>query len=99
MGHNVEPTPKATCAMDIMKKVNEHGLVGYCYGGDEHDLPFLRECEDKGWLTWAYDMPPDPLLDKNRDFGRFSRHRSIFSITLAGRQALYLFTETEGAAG
>lgn len=89
----VEPTPRATCAVDILKKVNEHGLVGYAWPAQvdtgEGDLKFVRECEDKGWLTWAYDLPED----------RGAPHRSIFTITLAGRQALYLFThEAEGSS-
>lgn len=67
---------------DLLKKANAHGEIGYAYGGDDHDLQFIDEAVDRGWIKHAYDATPG--IGAKYEFQR----RDVYKLTASGRDRL-----------
>jgi hypothetical protein len=70
--------------LDVVLLANEKGEVGYAWGGENQQLPAVREAEARGWITWAYDASPGgdyPSPRERRD------KRDVYRLTPAGYAA------------
>lgn len=75
-----------TVPLDVLRKVNERGEVGYAAplpnSDARDDWDAVQECLDKGWLRYGYDASPD-IFSKYH-----GQKRTVYIITAAGREVL-----------
>lgn len=65
-------------AIDVLRKANDRGEVGYAHGGMHEDWPAVSECLGRGWIEHA------------RSYSSFARMRSIYRLTEEGSKVLRL---------
>lgn len=75
---------EGVAVFDLLRKANDRGEIGYVWGGDNIDLPAVRECEGRGWITYHRDASPGIGAKY------YGQRRDIYLITDAGRKALAL---------
>lgn len=80
--------PLPITALDILRKVNARGEVGYAglapgeKPSGRNDWSAVEDALDKGWLRYGYDASPD-IFSKYH-----GQERTIYIITELGRAAL-----------
>lgn len=79
--HLIDDEPPAS-PLDVLRKANKHGEIGYAYGGGDTDLAAVRECERRGWIVYVTDVSPGP----NSPY--YGQKRELYRLTDAGRAAL-----------
>lgn len=74
--------PPAT-AIEVLRKANNKGEIGYAPGGDHGDLPAIQECLSLGWIRYSHDASVG-----GRHSDRPYQRRDIYILTEKGRQQL-----------
>lgn len=83
-------SPRATEKMrSILGKANDHGEIGYAYGGRNEDWSLVQDCLDSGLIVYERDASIGGLGDLE---GRPYQRRTIYRLTEAGRA---FFTEAK----
>lgn len=66
--------------IDVLRKANERGEIGYAFGGKNEELPYVRECERRGWIAFSHDATP------GIGSAYEGQKRNIYLLTTKGRK-------------
>lgn len=72
----------------ILMKTNDRGEIGYAWGGDNADLPLVKECEGRRLIVYSHDAsvgyPSSDIVGWLG--GKTPQRRDIYKLTERGRE-------------